>query len=211
MILHVDMVLRTAAIGCRLKPSISSTCTYHTATQTPKRTRDASSAYCRRPILQMATGPLVFTPSYPISRYSSSISSPTSDQHAAPSASTTPPTDNHLNWNTFFKLRKSRRRYQLGGSVCTSLFGMVGGAQSLAHSDMDWIVGQIPLDPFITLGLITFSCGGVGWLLGPVLGTGIFNTLNRKYITQMATARLDYLAVRSFPTANPCLERERVL
>lgn len=63
---------------------------------------------------------------------------------------------------------------------------MVGGAQGLAMSDMDAIVGQIPLDPFITLGLITFGCGGVGWLLGPIVGTGIFNMMNRKYVGQMA-------------------------
>ncbi len=63
---------------------------------------------------------------------------------------------------------------------------MLGGAQGLAMSDMDAIVGQIPLDPFITLGLITFGCGGVGWLLGPIVGTGIFNMMNRKYVPQMA-------------------------
>jgi len=67
---------------------------------------------------------------------------------------------------------------------------MVGGAQGLAMSDMDAIVGQIPLDPFITLGLITFGCGGVGWLLGPIVGTGIFNMMNRKYVGQMAMVSL---------------------
>jgi mitochondrial import inner membrane translocase subunit TIM23 len=91
-----------------------------------------------------------------------------------------------LDWNTFFQLRKSRRRLQLGSSIGTSLASMVGGAQGLAMSDMDAIVGQIPLDPFITLGLITFGCGGVGWLLGPIVGTGIFNMMNRKYVGQMA-------------------------
>jgi len=63
---------------------------------------------------------------------------------------------------------------------------MVAGAQALAMSDMDKIVGQVPLDPFITLGLLTFSCGGIGWLMGPIVGTGIFNGLNRKYIPEMA-------------------------
>jgi hypothetical protein len=69
---------------------------------------------------------------------------------------------------------------------------MVGGAQGLAMSDMDAIVGQIPLDPFITLGLITFGCGGVGWLLGPIVGTGIFNMMNRKYVGQMAMVSSSY-------------------
>ncbi len=62
---------------------------------------------------------------------------------------------------------------------------MLAGAQVLAVSDMDKIASQVPLDPFITLGLITFSCGGLGWLMGPFVGTGIFNTLNRKYIPEM--------------------------
>lgn len=43
---------------------------------------------------------------------------------------------------------------------------------------MEALVSQIPIDPFIALGLITFSCGGVGWLLGPVVGTGLFNVRN---------------------------------
>ena len=50
---------------------------------------------------------------------------------------------------------------------------------------MDAIVGQIPLDPFITLGLITFSCGAIGWLLGPIVGTGVFNVTNSKYRGEM--------------------------
>jgi import inner membrane translocase subunit TIM23 len=39
----------------------------------------------------------------------------------------------------------------------------------------DSFVSQIPLDPFITLGLTTFACGGIGWLVGPILGTAVFN------------------------------------
>jgi hypothetical protein len=50
---------------------------------------------------------------------------------------------------------------------------------------MDALVSQIPLDPFITLGLITFTCGGIGWLTGPIVGTGVFNLRNRKFKAQM--------------------------
>lgn len=68
------------------------------------------------------------------------------------------------------------------------------GAQVLTRSDMDALVGQIPLDPFITLGLITFTCGGVGWLVGPILGTGIFNLRNRKYKGQMNAKEKEFYA-----------------
>ena len=50
---------------------------------------------------------------------------------------------------------------------------------------MDALVSQIPLDPFITLGLITFTCGGIGWLTGPIVGTAVFNLQNRKFKAQM--------------------------
>jgi import inner membrane translocase subunit TIM23 len=91
----------------------------------------------------------------------------------------------HLDWNTFFKLRKTRRWYQLGSSIGTGINGFVLGAQVLTRSDMDALVSQIPLDPFITLGLITFTCGGLGWLAGPVVGTAVFNWRNRKFRAQM--------------------------
>jgi import inner membrane translocase subunit TIM23 len=63
--------------------------------------------------------------------------------------------------------------------------GFVLGAQVLTRSDMDALVSQIPLDPFITLGLITFTCGGIGWLTGPIVGTAVFNWRNRKFKAQM--------------------------
>jgi hypothetical protein len=88
---------------------------------------------------------------------------------------------------------------------------MLAGAQALAVSDMDSLVGQVPLDPFITLGLITFSCGGVGWLLGPIVGTGIFNTMNRKYIPDMAAVRTLWMGVTFGMEANLSTERSGVL
>lgn len=100
---------------------------------------------------------------------------------------------------------------QLGSSVGTSFGSMLAGAQALAVSDMDSLVGQVPLDPFITLGLITFSCGGVGWLLGPIVGTGIFNTMNRKYIPDMAAVSALRIASFGRIESNLSTERGRVL
>jgi import inner membrane translocase subunit TIM23 len=91
---------------------------------------------------------------------------------------------------------------QLSGSIFTAAVFMLGGAQGLAMSDMDAIVGQIPLDPFITLGLITFGCGGVGWLLGPIVGTGVFNGMNRKWVAEMAKVRRPCWIFRPF--LGPC-------
>ncbi|KAI6247039.1 Presequence translocated-associated motor subunit pam17, mitochondrial [Erysiphe necator] len=92
-----------------------------------------------------------------------------------------------LDWNTFFQLRKKRRWYQQFFSFTTSLGGVIGATQILMHSDLEAFLSitQISLDPFITLGLMTFTCGGLGWLLGPVAGTILFNWKNRTLRAQI--------------------------
>jgi len=182
------MSLRTAAIGCRLQPSLATPCTYHTTARPPSRSQDEQNFRARVPLTKTSTP---FTPQHSLVRCSSSVSPPASSE-TSPSATTSTQPHDRLDWNTFFKLRKNRRRLQLGSSVGTSLASMVGGAQVIARSDMDAIVGQIPLDPFITLGLITFGCGGVGWLLGPIVGTGIFNMANGKHRTEMAAREKEF-------------------
>lgn len=64
---------------------------------------------------------------------------------------------------------------------------------------MDSLVSQIPIDPFIALGLITFSCGGVGWLLGPIVGTGLFNARNRASLPNMERMEREFFGrIRRF-------------
>lgn len=164
--------LRTAALNCRFQPILSRPITSSSSAPAP---RAHSLIRASRPNSFLSSAPQLTAVRH---------ASTTTEMPAAPAPG------QHLDWNTFFKLRKTRRRLQLGSSIGTTAFGMLGGAQVLALSDMDKIVSQVPLDPFITLGLITFSCGGLGWLMGPVVGTGIFNTMNRKYIPEMNLVRL---------------------
>lgn len=96
-------------------------------------------------------------------------------------------TDLTLDWNTFFQLRKKRRWYQQFFSFTASIGGVISATQILLHSDLEAFlsVSQISLDPFITLGLVTFTCGGLGWLLGPAAGTVLFNLKNRELRAQI--------------------------
>ncbi|KAJ3473894.1 hypothetical protein NLG97_g10080 [Lecanicillium saksenae] len=52
---------------------------------------------------------------------------------------------------------------------------------------------MVPLDPFITLGLATLCAGGLGWLIGPILGSQVFYLLNRRYKTQMLQKESEFL------------------
>lgn len=92
-----------------------------------------------------------------------------------------------LDWNTFFKLRASRRRYSLVSSVLTSLTSTAVGAQVLSVQDIDTLGAQVMgLDPFIVLGLATAACGALGWLVGPVLGNSLWGVVNRQYRSGVA-------------------------
>ncbi|KAF4619050.1 hypothetical protein G7Y89_g14797 [Cudoniella acicularis] len=177
--LYTAPTLRTAAIGCRLQPSLLSSNTFSTSAPTPLRSKDSSSTPTRR--VSLAKRHVSFKKTS--IRNASSISTPPPTSETSTASTQTEP--DHLDWNTFFKLRKTRRWYQLGSSIGSGINGFVIGAEVLTRSDMDKLVGQIPLDPFITLGMITFACGGVGWLAGPILGTAMFNWRNRKFRRQM--------------------------
>ncbi len=89
-----------------------------------------------------------------------------------------------LDWNSFFKLRASRRRYTLGSSIVSSAATTVTGLQVLSAQNLENLGAQVMgLDPFVVLGLATAACGAAGWLVGPFLGNAIWGLVNRKYKT----------------------------
>lgn len=95
--------------------------------------------------------------------------------------------DAPLDWNTFFKLRTSRRRYSLGSSIVASIASTAIGVQILSSQDLENLGAQVMgLDPFVVLGLATAACGAVGWLAGPFLGNAVWGLVHRRYKSGVA-------------------------
>ncbi|KUI66902.1 Presequence translocated-associated motor subunit pam17, mitochondrial [Cytospora mali] len=99
-----------------------------------------------------------------------------------------------LDWNTFFKLRKTRRRWQVAFSAVMSMGCGTGGAIVLSTGAADVLTGQIPLDPVLTLGLMTIGFAGLGWVVGPSLGNAVFYLINRKYKAPMTVKESQFFA-----------------
>lgn len=101
-----------------------------------------------------------------------------------------------LDWNTFFQLRKTRRRIQVLFSIAGAATCGTAGSWMLATGIAEPLLSLIPLDPFITMGLMAFSSATLGWLLGPSLGAGVFNMWHRRIKPQMASVRCHVYAFR---------------
>ncbi|EKV09798.1 Presequence translocated-associated motor subunit pam17, mitochondrial [Penicillium digitatum] len=109
--------------------------------------------------------------------------------------STSAPTNNEvkLDWDSFFKLRASRRRYSLVSSVASSAISTSIGVQVLSGQDLEHLGATVMgLDPFVVLGLATATCGAVGWLLGPALGNGIWGLVYSKYKPSVNTKEKEF-------------------
>ncbi|KAL1895902.1 TIM23 complex component [Sporothrix stenoceras] len=107
-----------------------------------------------------------------------------------PSTKDLPP----LDWNTFFALRKTRRRIQVAFSVTGGLTGGLVGGLFLGSGVAEPILSTIPLDPFLTLGLMTFGFAALGWLAGPSIGNVVFYAWKRQYKTQMTLKETQFFA-----------------
>ena len=108
-----------------------------------------------------------------------------------------------LSWDSFFKLRMRRRRVQLAFSIVCSIGACAGGAIVLSAGVAEPLVKLIPLDPFLTLGLMAFACAALGWLAGPSVGGALYYMGNRKLKPQMKVKESEFLEKVKTNRADP--------
>lgn len=124
------------------------------------------------------------TPSKPLpfqSRYASTAAD--SSIRANPNQS---PSNLVLDWNNFFRLRTSRRRYSLASSIVCSI-GVTGAMfvfLSTQPEMADEVTKLIPLDPVVSMGILTFAATFAGWLIGPIFGNTIWKLLHRSGLSE---------------------------
>ncbi|KAI1461692.1 Pam17-domain-containing protein [Annulohypoxylon moriforme] len=118
----------------------------------------------------------------------------TASAGGAPESSSSTSTTPTLDWNTFFRLRKTRRRFQLVSGLFTMAVGGSAGALLLVNMDMDWLLTKVPMDPFFALGIMTLSFAGLGWLAGPSLGSALFYSFKRGVKKPMAVKESEFFA-----------------
>lgn len=95
----------------------------------------------------------------------------TTSQASAPAT----PAPEILTWNRFFDLRRKRRFINLGASIITATITVGVAAPIIANQDIDTWGAQVSgMDPFVVLGVTTFTVAIAGWMCGPTFGTAAF-------------------------------------
>ncbi|KAK2796732.1 TIM23 complex component [Onygenales sp. PD_10] len=118
---------------------------------------------------------------------------PSSLREASTQAGSSPNQNAQLDWNSFFRLRRSRRRFSLITSIIGSVGFTMGGVQRLSMHNLDATIAQmLGLDPLITLGLGTAACAALGWLLGPVVGSAMWNLRHWKHKESFAIKEKEF-------------------
>ncbi|KAK2612749.1 TIM23 complex component [Conoideocrella luteorostrata] len=214
---------QTVVVQCCSKASMSTAarqvCLAKATTTPPRQNSNGNSVPMRRcgnglagsnqPMLRLVrtTTP---APSSPMSIASqarcfasSAALAASSEGASAATTTSTSKSKSNLDWDSFFKLRLRRRRIQLLFSVTSGLLGGAGGAILLSTGMAEPLVMQIPLDPFVTLGLMTFACAGMGWLVGPSLGNQMFYLMNHRLKAQMMQKESEFFTRVKKHRVNP--------
>lgn len=108
-----------------------------------------------------------------------------------------------MTWPQFFKLRKKERVFNTVSSVVSSIVFINGSWIYLSTLEIDPTQTIFGFDPLvaITVGMIT--CGGIGWLLGPVLGTALFKVSAGAQLPKYQQKQLDFLGKIQQNRVNP--------
>ncbi|KAI4241910.1 MAG: hypothetical protein L6R40_004309 [Gallowayella cf. fulva] len=183
----------------------------------PQNLSTPPQPFLRRPALLPQTRPLTAlrfasdTTTHPASTHSSASSPLASNPASIPAAaaaSPIPPSSNSttLTWNTYLSLRRLRRRYSLLASLLTSTSTTAIGLITIERNmdALGTMLGSIfGVDPIFMLGIATVATGGVGWLLGPFVGEGVFRMVYRREWGRMAEVSLYYNFSHSPKTLPP--------
>lgn len=89
-----------------------------------------------------------------------------------------------LTWEEFLKLRKQERRINFGSSIFSSFIGSITSWGYISQVEIDPTQMIFGMDPFVVMmgGMAAGTL--LGFLLGPLLGGGIFNIKNRRILNE---------------------------
>lgn len=98
-----------------------------------------------------------------------------------------------MNWVDFFTLRTQNKRLNTAASVFTAGLAGWGTLEYLGNIEIDVEKPILGIDPIMIMGGAVVLGGGLGYLMGPFLGTPIFNLFRRSALPEFKAKEEQFL------------------
>ncbi|KAL5529531.1 hypothetical protein ACEPAG_5516 [Sanghuangporus baumii] len=95
------------------------------------------------------------------------------------------PEKNTLSWAEYLTIRGRKRRWEIAATIPSTLLGFGAGAAYFGGQEIDATKPIFGFDPLYVYGFATLSCGGIGYLLGPIIGSNFWRLTHRRSLTMI--------------------------
>ncbi|KAJ8480796.1 hypothetical protein ONZ51_g6424 [Trametes cubensis] len=142
---------RSLQFVCRSKP-LSSACKPHTRFSAPSRAKSTSAK----------------------------AEPPKSSSALKRNAQPTQAEKESLPWQEYLTIRKRKRRWETALTIPTTIGGFMAGLSYFGNMEMDPTKPIFNIDPMFVYGAATLGCAGLGYLIGPIIGSTIWRLTHRR-------------------------------
>ncbi|EJD02152.1 mitochondrial import protein Pam17 [Fomitiporia mediterranea MF3/22] len=87
---------------------------------------------------------------------------------------------NTLSWQEYLEIRGRKRRWEIAATLPSIFLGLGAGAAYFGGQEIDASKPIFGFDPLYVYGFATLSCGGIGYLFGPIIGSTVWRLTHRR-------------------------------
>ncbi|KIO28365.1 hypothetical protein M407DRAFT_71847 [Tulasnella calospora MUT 4182] len=95
-----------------------------------------------------------------------------------------------LPWAQYFKIRKSKRNWEVATTIPSSILGFAGGITYFGSLEGTGMIFGV--DPMFVYTAASIGCMGLGWLFGPFIGGSFWRLSHRKSLAMIEERDLEF-------------------
>ncbi|KII88157.1 hypothetical protein PLICRDRAFT_140156 [Plicaturopsis crispa FD-325 SS-3] len=86
----------------------------------------------------------------------------------------------NLPWPDYLAIRRGKRKWETAVTIPLTIGGFIGGSMYFGSMEIDATKPIMGIDPMFFVGGCVVSCAGLGYLLGPVIGSACWRMTHRR-------------------------------
>ncbi|KAJ1308614.1 hypothetical protein OPQ81_004312 [Rhizoctonia solani] len=90
-----------------------------------------------------------------------------------------------LGWPEYLTIRRKKRRWEVATTIPSTFLALGAGLSYFGSIESDPSSLIFGVEPIYIYGLATIGCGGLGYLLGPVVGNSLWRMTHRQILPRI--------------------------